>query len=111
MLKRKVWSDLEGWRKRGASKALLIAGARQIGKTTIVREFAKSNYRCFAELNFLEDPKAASIFEGSLNADEIVANLTAYLRVPLEPGSYACIRWILRNSAWRTACRTQRWTC
>ena len=87
MLKRKVWSDLEGWRKRGASKALLIAGARQIGKTTIVREFAKSNYRCFAELNFLEDPKAASIFEGSLNADEIVANLTAYLRVPLEPGN------------------------
>ena len=87
MLKRKVWNDLEDWKKRGANKALLIAGARQIGKTTIVREFAKRNYQCFAELNFLEDPKAASIFEGSLNADEIVANLTAYLRVPLEPGN------------------------
>ena len=87
MLKRKAWSDLEDWKKRGADKALMITGARQIGKTTLVREFARHSYRRFAELNFVEDPKAASVFEEALDADSIIESLTAYLRIPLEPGN------------------------
>lgn len=41
MLKRKIISELESWLKNSKKKALLLKGARQVGKTTIVREFAK----------------------------------------------------------------------
>ena len=41
MLRRKIIKELEKWREETSNKALLIKGARQIGKTTIVRHFAK----------------------------------------------------------------------
>lgn len=44
MLKRKIISELYEWRTGMTNKALLINGARQVGKTTIVRQFAKENY-------------------------------------------------------------------
>lgn len=88
MLEREAMGQLEEWKSSGDSrrKALLVSGARQTGKTTLVREFARRNYECFAELNFLEDPTAKAIFDGPLDADTIVRGLTAYLRQPLVPG-------------------------
>ena len=44
-------------------KALCIIGARQIGKTTIIREFAKEQYEHFVEINFILDKGAEKIFE------------------------------------------------
>ena len=64
----------------------MIEGARQIGKTTLVEEFARKNYECFAELNFLTDRQAQAVFDTSLSADSIITNLTAYLQQPLVPG-------------------------
>ena len=52
MLKRKIINKLEAWKETTANKALLIKGARQVGKTTVVRQFAKANYKNFAEVNF-----------------------------------------------------------
>lgn len=87
MLYRKALLHIKKWKQSGARKALMLTGARQIGKTTLVREFAKTAYSHFAELNFLLDEKARTIFDGPLDADTIIANLTAYLRMPLEPGN------------------------
>lgn len=86
MLKRKAYDKLIEWKSAEKRKALCIIGARQIGKTTLVREFAAANYECFAEINFITDSGADEIFAGSLDADTLVANLTAYLRKPLERG-------------------------
>lgn len=52
MLKRKIINELEAWKRTIANKALLIKGARQVGKTTVVRQFAKANYKKFVEINF-----------------------------------------------------------
>ena len=87
MLTRKVTDSLLRWEASRGHKALFITGARQVGKTTAIRAFAKKRYRSFAELNFLQDPRAREIFSGSLDANTIVSNLTAFLRMPLEPGS------------------------
>lgn len=87
MLWRKAWKSLEKWHRNHHKKALLIKGARQIGKTTLVREFARENYACFAEFNFLEDEAARSVFSGPKSADALIENMTAYLRQPLEPGN------------------------
>lgn len=42
MLKHKIINKLEAWKKTIANKALLIKGARQVGKTTVVHQFAKA---------------------------------------------------------------------
>lgn len=86
MLKRKAYQDLLNWKNNTRGKALCIIGARQIGKTTLIREFGKNEYKHFAEINFVTDKRAADIFHGKLTAEEIITNLTAYLQVPLEEG-------------------------
>lgn len=86
MLKRKAYQDLLNWKNNTKGKALCIIGARQIGKTTLIREFGKNEYKHFAEINFVTDKRAADIFHGKLTAEEIITNLTAYLQVPLEEG-------------------------
>lgn len=86
MLKRKAYKILESWQQQPHKKALCIIGARQIGKTTLIRQFAQNNYTHFAELNFVLDQDAHAIFAGSLDANTIITNLTAYTKQPLTPG-------------------------
>lgn len=85
MLKRKAYDRLIRWKNQDHKKALCIIGARQIGKTTIVREFAEEYYENFIEINFYEEPEAMKIFSGNLDVDTIITNLTAYTRKPMEP--------------------------
>lgn len=87
MLSRKAYQNLLDWKNETKGKALCIIGARQIGKTTLIREFGKREYKYFAEINFVTDPRAADIFRGKLSAEEIIINLTAYLQKPLERGN------------------------
>ncbi|MDO5115528.1 MAG: AAA family ATPase [Synergistaceae bacterium] len=86
MLERKAYSRLLEWKSEDKKKALCIIGARQIGKTTLIREFGRRHYENFVEVNFVTDEGAADIFAGSLDADSIITNLTAYVRRPMEPG-------------------------
>ena len=86
MLRRKAYQDLLKWKNGTKGKALCIIGARQTGKTTLIREFGKNEYEHFAEINFVTDKKAADVFSGKLTAEEIITNMTAYLQKPLEIG-------------------------
>ena len=49
MLKRKVYQELLKWKAEANGKALYIIGARQIGKTTLIREFGKNEYHHYSE--------------------------------------------------------------
>lgn len=86
MLYRKAYDKLLEWKSQMPKKALCIMGARQIGKTTVIRQFGRKEYDCFVELNFITDPDAAKIFAQNLNADTIITNLTAYTRKAMIPG-------------------------
>lgn len=77
MLKRKVLPQIEEWYQGGCRKALLLSGARQVGKTTAVREFAKSHYTHFVEVNFVKRPIAQKAFDGDLDTKTIITNLSA----------------------------------
>ena len=76
MLKRKIIRELEIWKENHSHEALLVKGARQVGKTTTIREFAKRNYAHFVEVNFEQDPQAKEAFEGSRDAKSIIARLS-----------------------------------
>ena len=80
MLKRKVTNDLLNWKNSRKDKCLLVIGARQIGKTYIIREFAKENYEAFYELNFLENESFKGIFDSDLNVENILKEIS--LRIP-----------------------------
>lgn len=85
MLKRKIYFDLLKWKQDGANTALMVVGARQIGKSTTCEAFGKENYRQFIKLNFIEDPQAAAIFSDS-SVEQVFENLTAYTRKTVIPG-------------------------
>lgn len=76
MLNRKIISTLEDWHKNSSKKALLLRGARQVGKTTTVREFAKNNYLHFVEINFEKTPTVKQAFDGNLDAETIISKLS-----------------------------------
>ncbi len=86
MLERKIYRKLDEWKRTSDKKALCIFGARQIGKTTIIREFAKKNYEHYVEVNFILDKEAGKIFDGNLDADTIITNLTAFKMQEFVPG-------------------------
>lgn len=83
---RKVEKKILAWKESKNKKALLITGARQIGKTYSIRDFGKNNYDNFVEINFITTPSASAIFEGDLDSQTILMNLSAFLRRKLEPG-------------------------
>lgn len=87
MLKRKVYSQLLDWKANHRNKCLMIKGARQVGKTFIIREFGRNEYKSFVEINFIKQKEYKEIFNGTLSADEIYKKMTAYINnVSLIPG-------------------------
>jgi len=87
MLKRKMINRLVDWKNGKNRLALLVKGARQVGKTFIVREFARANYKNFIEINFEKQQLAKKAFEGDLDARTIILNLSAMGLGPFEPGN------------------------
>jgi len=85
MLYRKFSRNLDQWAKSIKKTALLVDGARQIGKTTLIRDFARKKYRYFAEINFITSPSAKKIFDDDLDPETLISKLTAYIRKPLKP--------------------------
>ena len=70
MLKRKIESRIEEHYKTESPKALMIIGARQVGKTYIIDEFCKAHYENYIKIDFIDDPDYLSLFEGSNSAEE-----------------------------------------
>ncbi len=79
MLKRKISENLINWKNSESNKALIVEGARQIGKTYTIRQFGKENYSSFIELNFIENPSLVNIFKGTLDTDTILTAVRLYV--------------------------------
>ena len=79
-MKRKIYDRLLSWKRGSNKKPLMIKGARQVGKTYIVREFGSNEYDSFVELNFILNPEYKDIFDGTLSAEEIYKRLSAQVR-------------------------------
>ena len=76
-LKRKFYESLKEWKQNHRQECLLVKGARQIGKTFIIEKFGRENYESFIEINFIEEPEFASVFDGALDADSICSGISA----------------------------------
>ncbi len=92
MLRRKIYNDLLLWRKErreeGLKKCLLIKGARQVGKSFIIKEFGKNEYGSFIYIDFFRQPNLKAIFDGELSSEEIYKRMTANMAgIELIPGN------------------------
>lgn len=84
MLKRHIDDYIKNYYNT-TRNALLITGARQIGKTYSIRRFGK-NFKNFVEINFIETPEAVEIFRGAKSSDDILLRLSAITPIPLIKG-------------------------
>lgn len=75
-MKRKAISALMNWKKRNDRKPLVIRGARQVGKTWLMKEFGQSCYSSYVYFNFDEEDELKSIFQRNKNPQRILELLS-----------------------------------
>ena len=86
-LRREIYDTLRAWKAKSKQECLLIKGARQIGKTYIVRKFGRECYENFVEINFIEHEEFIPVFDKALDANTILSGITALLpNVKFVPG-------------------------
>lgn len=84
MIRRKIDDYLKSYYETSRN-ALLITGARQVGKTYSIRRFGKA-FKSFVEINFVENPEAVTLFKNSKNSDDILLRISMLAFVPLLKG-------------------------
>lgn len=72
VMKRIIYNDLIEWKNKKVKKPLIIKGARQVGKTYIIREFAKNNYKNLVEINFERDHEFQKLFKQTKTAHDLL---------------------------------------
>ena len=84
-MRRKLEENLRLWKNRVNRHPLVMRGARQVGKTYLVRQFASASFRHFIELNFEADATLSSLFR-SKDPDTICELLVAKFGIPIADG-------------------------
>lgn len=87
MLERTAMQQLEDWKAHKTQQALLITGARQVGKTTLVREFARRRYEFLAEINFYERPEAKLTLAQATDSADLLLRISALTGIELNQGT------------------------
>jgi len=85
MVFRRKIDYLSTWKDRRNRKPLIIRGARQVGKTYLVRDFAKTHFKHLIEINFDQTPEKAELFQ-STDVETQLSYLSADAEVSIEPG-------------------------
>ena len=75
-MQRAAFEDLAVWKESPDRKPLVIRGARQVGKTWLMRQFGAECYKSVAYFNFDEDVNLASVFEANKDPYRIVELLS-----------------------------------
>ena len=84
-LYRNIESELNSWKIEPDRFPLLVRGARQVGKSSVVRQFGKK-FQYYVELNLELYPELCKVFEGDLNPHRICDELALIYNTPIEPG-------------------------
>ena len=80
-MKRKIYKDLVDWKDRGMKKALMVIGARQVGKTYIIEEFCKNEFENYVSINLLDHPEITELYKQNISSEEKYIRLCANLNI------------------------------
>ena len=84
-MERKAFQLLAQWKANGQRKPLILLGARQVGKTWLMREFGRRCYSSVAYINCDAEPLARSLFEADYNLPRMLLTIQAITGVYPEP--------------------------
>ena len=85
MIDREMKTTINNWILQG-KEAFLLTGARQIGKTYLIRECLKESKYDYVELNFIERPELVELFENATNAQDLLMRLSLITDKQLNKG-------------------------
>lgn len=85
IMKRNVLNQLLEWKEKKNRKPLILNGARQVGKTYILRAFGKENYKKVAYINCDKNEMVRNIFAQDYNISRILLSLSALTHINIEP--------------------------
>ena len=85
-MKRNAFSQLVKWKNNPERKPLIIRGARQVGKTWLMKEFGQTCYESYVYFNFDEEDELKSIFETNKNPQRIIELLSLIAGEKILPG-------------------------
>jgi len=85
-MKRDIYAKLLEWKLSSRRKPILLQGARQTGKTHILKEFGRKEYENTVYCNFEENTDLDGFFQSNLNPDRILADLSVYMNMEIRPG-------------------------
>ena len=84
MFQRNALSQLRKWKDKDGRKPLILRGARQVGKTTLINEFGK-DFDTYLSIN-LEDERVVELFNSSKGVDELIVAIYLYCNKPRKGG-------------------------
>ncbi|HAB98540.1 MAG TPA: ATPase [Parachlamydiales bacterium] len=85
-MKRMIMSELLAWKGQSKRKPLILMGARQVGKTFVLKKFGQQEYANTVYLNFEDNPRLCQLFEGSLNPKMVLKALMIEMNAEVVPG-------------------------
>ncbi|MDJ0812045.1 MAG: AAA family ATPase [Desulfobacterales bacterium] len=86
-MKRDIYQKLLDWKASSRRKPLLLQGARQTGKTYILKAFGRNEYENVIYCNFEEDPHLDHFFDRDLDPERILTELSVYFDIDIRPVS------------------------
>lgn len=86
-MKREFYNKLISWKSSNRRKPLIVRGARQVGKTYILKEFAKEEYSDYIYLNFDQEKHFEKFFEENLDPERIIKELSIYFKKTINPST------------------------
>jgi len=84
-MKRILLEDLKKWKNSPSRKPLIIRGARQVGKTWLMKEFARTEYEDFIYVNFEFDEELKNLFLADLQPERILFQLKTFTGIEAKP--------------------------
>jgi len=85
-MKRYALESLKKWKNSANRKPLVLYGARQVGKTWLMKEFGETNYKQVVYLNFDENPKLSEYFQKNLDTTRIITALSQLYNAKINTG-------------------------
>jgi predicted AAA+ superfamily ATPase len=85
-MKRIALDSLIKWRGRAGHKPLIISGARQVGKTWLMKEFGREYYKDAAYISFEHNDRMSALFSGDMDVERLLLGLEAETRRKITPG-------------------------
>lgn len=85
-MKRNLYNRLKQWKESKHRKPLILEGARQVGKTWLMREFGKNEYDNYIYINCENEPLAASLFDTDFDISRILRQIQSISKVRPEAG-------------------------